>query len=109
MNRGILATTYVRCADGWDAAGLRRLLAERYGAEPFVHVLAEGAAPSTRHVRGSNACLIGDFADRPPPRATLLPPTFNQVKGPFRQAVPCMHLMFGLVVTAGLSGLPQFP
>ena len=109
MNRGILATTYVRCADGWDAAGLRRLLAERYGAEPFVHVLAEGAAPSTRHVRGSNACLIGVFADRRPGRAILVSATDNLVKGAVGQAVQCMNLMCGLDETAGLSGLPQFP
>jgi len=109
MNRGILATTYVRCADGWDAAGLRRLLAERYGAEPFVHVLAEGAAPATRHVRGSNACLIGVFGDRRPGRAILVSATDNLVKGAVGQAVQCMNLMCGLDETAGLTGLPQFP
>ncbi len=109
MNRGILATTYVRCAEGRDADALRSLLAERYADEPFVHVLPAGRAPATRHVRGSNLCLIGVFADRRPGRAILVSATDNLVKGAVGQAVQCMNLMCGLDETAGLSGLPQFP
>lgn len=109
MNRGILATTYVRCAEGHDADALRRLLAERYAGEPFVHVLPAGQAPATRHVRGSNLCLIGVFADRRPGRAILISATDNLVKGASGQAVQCMNLMLGLDETAGLAGRPLFP
>jgi len=109
MNRGILATAYVRCAAGRDADGLRRLLAERYAGAPFVRVLAAGQAPATRHVRGSNLCLIGVFDDRRPGRAILISAIDNLVKGASGQAVQCMNLMCGLDETAGLALRPMFP
>ena len=56
MNRGILATVYVRLAEGATAEDLRETLDARYGDERFVRLLPEGVAPETRHVRGSNHC-----------------------------------------------------
>lgn len=59
MSRGILETIYVKLPDGVTANHLRDCLKERYDNEPFVHVLPEGAAPpQTRHVRGSNKCVM---------------------------------------------------
>src|SRR5512134_3144799 len=81
MNRGILASIYVRLAPGTTAADLGCELAGRYRGEPFVRVLAEGQAPATRHVRGSNQCRIGVFADRVPDRAILLSVIDNLIKG----------------------------
>ena len=56
MSRGILATIYVKMAPGVTADQLRAALTERYRGEYFVRVLPNGAAPATRHVRGSNFC-----------------------------------------------------
>ena len=109
MNRGILATIYVRLAGGAKAADLHATLADRYGPEPFVHVLPEGAVPHTRHVRGSNLCLIGVVADRVPGRAMLFSVTDNLVKGASGQAIQNMNLVTGVPETTGLSQEPLFP
>ncbi|HSO41253.1 MAG TPA: N-acetyl-gamma-glutamyl-phosphate reductase [Rhodospirillales bacterium] len=109
MNRGILASIYVRLTDGVEVADLRLHLAEAYANEPFVRVLAEGQAPATRHVRGSNHALMSVFPDRLPRRAILLSVIDNLVKGASGQAVQNMNLMCGLPETAGLEQAPLFP
>ncbi|MPY69398.1 MAG: N-acetyl-gamma-glutamyl-phosphate reductase [Alphaproteobacteria bacterium] len=109
MSRGILSTIYVRLANGAGADDLRATLAGRYDAEPFVRVVPEGTAPATRHVRGSNHCLIGVFADRLPGRAILVSVIDNLVKGASGQAVQNMNLQFGVPETAGLEQEPLFP
>ena len=109
MNRGILATIYVRLADGAEAGDLRAALVERYRDEPFVRVVDEGVVPATRHVRGSNLCLIGVFPDRLPGRAIILSVTDNLVKGASGQAVQNMNVACGIAETEGLSQEPLFP
>ncbi|HXV24486.1 MAG TPA: N-acetyl-gamma-glutamyl-phosphate reductase [Alphaproteobacteria bacterium] len=109
MNRGILATIYVRLANGESAAELRRVLAQRYEGEPFVQVLPLGVVPATRHVRGSNHCLIGVVADRVPGRAILVSAIDNLVKGASGQAVQNLNLMCGLSETLGLEQPALFP
>jgi N-acetyl-gamma-glutamyl-phosphate reductase len=109
MNRGILATIYVRLKREATVDTLRDCLTERYSDEPFVHVLGEGAAPSTRDVRGSNQCRIGVFADRLPGRAILVSVTDNLVKGASGQAIQNMNLMCGLPETQGLEQVALFP
>jgi N-acetyl-gamma-glutamyl-phosphate reductase len=109
MSRGILSTIYVRLAKGATAAGLRQELARRYTGEAFVRILPEGQAPATRHVRGSNHCLIGVFADRVPGRAIILSVIDNLVKGASGQAVQNMNVMAGWPETTALEQQPLFP
>jgi len=109
MNRGILATIYVRLAAGATLDEVRAILAERYANEPFVHLVPEGVSPATRHVRGSNHCLIGVFADRLAGRIIILTAIDNLVKGASGQALQNMNLMCGLPETTGLEQLPMFP
>ena len=109
MNRGILATIYLRLANGASADKARAALAGRYAEEPFVRVVAEGVVPATRHVRGSNHCLIGVFADRLPGRIIVLSVIDNLVKGASGQAVQNMNLVYGLPETTGLEQQPLFP
>jgi len=109
MSRGMLATTYVRLAKGAQAADLRAALAERYRGEPFVRLMPDGVAPATRHVRGSNFCLINVFDDRLPGRAILCSVIDNLVKGASGQAVQNFNLMFGLPETTALAQQPLFP
>jgi len=105
QNRGILATIYVH----GEADAIHAALAARYGPEPFVHVLAKGQVPSTRHVRGSNHCLIGVVADRQPGRTIIVSALDNLVKGASGQALQCMNIALGFDETAGLEQLPLFP
>jgi N-acetyl-gamma-glutamyl-phosphate reductase len=109
MNRGILSTIYVALAPGAKAEDLRATLQARYDDEPFVRVIPNGSAPATRHVRGSNYCLIGVFADRLPGRAILVSVIDNLVKGASGQAVQNMNVMTGQAETAGLEQQPLFP
>ena len=109
MNRGILATSYVRLAGEATADDLRDCLAERYADEPFVRVVGEGIAPATRHVRGANHCLIGVFPDRLPGRAIIVSVIDNLVKGSSGQAIQNMNVMYGLDETLGLEQEALFP
>ena len=109
MNRGILSTIYVTLSDGNDVAALRASLLGAYEDAPFVRIVAQGQAPATRHVRGSNHCLIGVFEDRVPGRAIVVSVIDNLVKGSSGQAVQNFNLMFGLPEAAGLEQEPLFP
>ncbi|MEO5337680.1 MAG: N-acetyl-gamma-glutamyl-phosphate reductase [Magnetospirillum sp. WYHS-4] len=109
MNRGILSTMYVKLAKGASAATLRAELQARYAGEPFVRVVPEGALPATRHVRGSNHCVMGVFDDRLPGRAIVISAIDNLVKGASGQAVQNMNLACGFAETTALEQAPLFP
>ncbi len=109
MSRGILTTIYARAARGLKAADLRAILADSYRGEPFVRVLPPGVAPATRHVRGSNFCLINAFDDRLPGRVILCAAIDNLVKGASGQAIQNFNVMFGLPETTALAQQPMFP
>ena len=109
MSRGILSSIYVRLAGGATADSLRETLARRYAGEAFLRVLPAGQAPATRHVRGSNHCLMAVFADRLSGRAILLSVIDNLVKGASGQAVQNMNLMTGWSETTALEQEALFP
>ena len=109
MSRGILSSIYVRLAGGVTADALRETLAQRYAGEAFLRVLPAGQAPATRHVRGSNHCLMAVFADRLPGRAILLSVIDNLVKGASGQAVQNMNLMTGWPEVTALEQEALFP
>ena len=109
MNRGMLSTIYVRLKATHTAADLRSCLQKKYETEPFVHILPEGAIPSTHQVRGTNDCIIGIFADRIPGQAIIVSVIDNLVKGASGQAVQNMNAMFGWPETTGLALTAVFP
>jgi N-acetyl-gamma-glutamyl-phosphate reductase len=109
MNRGILATIYVRLAAGATLGDLRAVLDGAYRDEPFVRLLPEGSLPATRHVRGTNLCLIGLSHDRVKGRAILVSATDNLVKGASGQAIQNMNVMLGLDETIALVHEALFP
>jgi N-acetyl-gamma-glutamyl-phosphate reductase len=88
---------------------LRAVLEARYADEPFVAVVPAGAAPATRHVRGSNHCQIGVFADRARSRFIVVSVIDNLVKGASGQAIQNFNILAGLDETTGLEQLPLFP
>ncbi|MDZ4134532.1 MAG: N-acetyl-gamma-glutamyl-phosphate reductase, partial [Paracoccaceae bacterium] len=105
MNRGILATTYVR----GDPQAIHAALQARYVLEPFLEVLPFGALPSTRDIRGSNYVHIGVIGDRIPGRAVVVAVLDNLTKGSSGQAIQNANLMLGLEETSGLLLAPVFP
>jgi N-acetyl-gamma-glutamyl-phosphate reductase len=109
MNRGILATIYVRGRRNRGAPELHALLEKCYAKEPFVHVLPPGEVPQTRHVRGSNMTFIGVVADRIAGRAIIVSALDNLTKGASGQAVQNMNVMFGFPETMGLNQAALFP
>jgi N-acetyl-gamma-glutamyl-phosphate reductase len=74
-----------------------------------VHVVEAGTVPATQHVRGSNFCHIGVFADRIRGRAIVISTIDNLVKGSAGQALQNFNLMNGFDEALGLNQLPLFP
>lgn len=108
MNRGILATIYVQM----QSAGIEDLqsaLMAAYANEPFVQALPLGSLPATRHVRGTNRCLIAVHQGRRANEAVLLCVTDNLVKGASGQAVQNMNIMLGIDEEEGLRQIAAFP
>lgn len=109
MNRGMIATCHVTLRDGAKIADLRKHYEGTYSSEKFVHLLAEGQVPQTRHVRGSNHCQIGIFADRTPNSAVIVSVIDNLTKGSSGQAIQNYNLTQGWDETLGLQHVGVFP
>ncbi len=105
MNRGILASCYVRGAPHAIHAALQAA----YRDEPFVVVLPFGEAPGTGHVMGSNYCHVGVIGDRIDGRAMIVAAIDNLCKGSSGQAVQNANLMLGEPETTALLGAPVYP
>lgn len=105
MNRGILATVYVK----GDAKVVHQVLEKAYENEPFLEVLPFGSLPSTRDIAGSNFCHLGVIGDRVPGRAVVVSVLDNLTKGSSGQAIQNANLMLGLPETEGLMLAPVFP
>ena len=105
MNRGILATVYVK----GDAKIVHQVLEKAYESQPFLQVLPFGSLPSTRDIAGSNFCHLGVIGDRVPGRAVVVAVLDNLTKGSSGQAIQNANLMLGLDETTGLMLAPIFP
>jgi len=105
MNRGILASVYVR----GNSNEIYKTLSERYKSEYFIEVLPYGEAPSTHHVRGSNYVHIGVSGDRIEGRVLLTVAIDNLTKGSSGQAIQNANLMLGLEEKLGLELISVFP
>jgi N-acetyl-gamma-glutamyl-phosphate reductase len=105
MNRGILATVYVK----GNAKIVHQVLEKAYENEPFLQVLPFGSLPSTRDIAGSNFCHLGVIGDRIPGRAVVVAVLDNLTKGSSGQAIQNANLMLGLPETEGLMLAPVFP
>ncbi|MGC1487539.1 MAG: N-acetyl-gamma-glutamyl-phosphate reductase [Albidovulum sp.] len=105
LNRGILATVYVK----GDAMAVYKALDDRYRDEPFLHLLAMGQLPSTRSIAGSNYAHIGVSGDRIAGRAIVVLALDNLTKGSSGQAMQNANLMLGNPEASGLTLAPIFP
>ncbi|CAN8063501.1 unnamed protein product [Agarophyton chilense] len=110
MSRGILETIYVKLAPNINADTLRQCLKRTYESEHFVHVLDKGLPPpQTRHVRGSNNCVMAVVEDAVPGRAIIISCLDNVVKGASGQAIQNMNVMMDIPENMGLDVQPTFP
>ena len=100
LNRGILATIYVRVAPGTTEADLARVYEQAYADAPFVRLVG-AELPEIKHVAHTNFCDIGWRVD-PSGRAILVSVVDNLVKGAAGQAVQNMNVMLGLDERTGL-------
>ncbi len=107
MNRGILATCYARPAAAVTSADVLAVLADAYGAEPFV-VVGE-APPSTKATLGSNIAMLSARVDDRTGWVVVLSALDNLVKGASGQAVQCANVVLGLPETAGLPVAGLYP
>lgn len=99
--RGICSTIHVPVTPGVNADTVRGLWRSRYEGRTCVAVLDEGF-PSTKHVLGSNRCLLAAAVDERTGYAVLVSVIDNLVKGAAGQAIQNMNLMLGLPEETGL-------
>jgi len=109
MTRGILSTCYAKLADSRQltADSLKQLYREFYKHAPCVQVTTE--PPHTKHVWGTNFCLIYPTVDSKTARIVVISCLDNLVRGGAGQAVQNMNLMFDLPETTGLEALAVYP
>ena len=113
MTRGILSTCYARLRDDKllkDAGVGKRLsqiYSEFYKHAPFVQITT--TPPHTKHVWGTNFCLVYPTVDLETGRLVVISCVDNLVKGGAGQAVQNMNLMFDLPETTGLEALAIYP
>ena len=100
LDRGILATIYVRVAPGTTEEALGDIYRLAYGSDVFVR-LTGAALPEIKHVAHSNFCDIG-WRVSPDGRAILVSAIDNLVKGASGQAVQNMNVMLGVPESTGL-------
>jgi len=113
MTRGILSTCYARLRDdkllksAKAEKKLIQLYREFYKHAPFVQITTQ--PPHTKHVWGTNFCLIYPTVDSKTGRLIVISCLDNLVKGGAGQAVQNMNLMFDLPETMGLEALAIYP
>ena len=94
LDRGILATIYVRLAPGTSEEMLGDLYAQTYGSAPFVRLVGS-SLPEIKHVAHTNFCDIGWRVDQSG-RAVLVSVIDNLLKGASGQAVQNLNVMLGV-------------
>lgn len=108
MNRGILATCYLRPAGPMPStAALLELYRERYAGEPFV-VVSE-TPPSTKATLGSNCVHLSVRADPRTGWIVALSALDNLTKGASGGAIQAANVALGLPETAGLPRVGVMP
>jgi N-acetyl-gamma-glutamyl-phosphate reductase len=94
LDRGILATIYVRVAPGTTAEAIADVYEHAYHGDTFVRLVGP-ALPEIKHVAHTNFCDIGWRVD-PSGRAIVVSVIDNLVKGASGQAVQNLNVMLGV-------------
>lgn len=98
MERGILATIYLRPKQPLSVEHAHQVFAKAYENEPFIRL--RSGSPATADVARTNFCDIGVHVAKS--RIIVLSAIDNMVKGAAGQAIQNMNVMFDLPETAGL-------
>src|SRR5204862_6138992 len=100
LDRGILATVYVRVRPGTTEETLADVYRRAYEQEPFVRLVGN-ALPEIKHVAHTNFCDIG-WRIASDGRVVAVSVLDNLLKGASGQAVQNMNVMLGLDERTGL-------
>ena len=109
MPRGLLCTVTARLTSGAADGDIRPAYEKAYAEAPFVRITAEGVWPSTTHVKGSNAAVVGVAADSRTGRVTASCAIDNLGKGAAGQAIQNANLLLGLPQETGLPTVGLYP
>lgn len=109
MARGILSTVYAKLKANVGSEEVSAAFQARYGKEPFIRLLGEGAYPNTKEVRGSNYCDIAWHIDPRTHRVIVFSAIDNLVKGAAGQAVQNFNIACGFEEGMGLTLIPMYP
>lgn len=107
LDRGLMATIYVRVAPGTAEEALADVYERAYAGATFVRLVGS-SLPEIKHVAHTNFCDIGWRID-PSGRAILVSVIDNLLKGASGQAVQNMNVMLGLEESLGLDVVPLYP
>jgi N-acetyl-gamma-glutamyl-phosphate reductase len=102
LPRGILATCTAPLRQGVTADQVRAAYQTAYAEEPFVHLLPEGAWPSTAMTLGANTTLVQVTVDPDAGRMVAVAALDNLTKGTAGGAVQSTNLALGLPEDTGL-------
>lgn len=102
MKRGILSSIYVDNEQGMTQDEVDSIFQEFYKDSSFVRYIPGLGTPSTRHVAGSNRCIITAKVIQESSKVVVFSCIDNLLKGASGQAVQCMNIMFGLPEELGL-------
>jgi N-acetyl-gamma-glutamyl-phosphate reductase len=100
LDRGILATIYVRVPPGTTEEAVTDVFERSYAGAPFVRLVGP-SLPEIKHVARTNFCDIGWRVDASG-RVILVSVIDNLLKGASGQAVQNMNVMLGVDETMGL-------
>ena len=100
LDRGILATIYVRVPAGTTEEMLGDVFQRKYADSAFIRLVGS-ALPEIKHVAHTNFCDIGWRVDASG-RVIIVSVIDNLLKGASGQAVQNMNLMLGVPETTGL-------
>jgi N-acetyl-gamma-glutamyl-phosphate reductase len=103
LDRGILATTYLKKRKGVTAEKISMAFHKAYGKEPFVRFKGAGNYPSLRDVQRTNYCDIGFGFDTQSERLIVISAIDNLVKGASGQAVQNLNIRAGFAENEGLK------
>lgn len=107
MPRGILTTSYIKTSKKLTRSDLQDIYVKRYSDEPFVFVSDE--PPQTKHVTGTNNCVVSAFYDERTKNIVALSAIDNLVKGAAGQAIQATNIALGIEETTGLISTALYP
>jgi len=107
VDRGILATCYIKNPKKITDVKLKSMYSEFYNNEPFVRLREQ--IPAIKDVRGTNFCDIHVTSDDRTGNIIAVGVIDNLIKGAAGQAIQNMNLVLGLEETAGLQHVALRP